>query len=49
MKKWQIWYVCLGALFLLSGVVGCLLLHFAPVAGLAGFKFVYNHLDVAGI
>ena len=40
MKKWQIWYVCLGALFLLSGVVGCLLLHFAPDAGLAGVKSV---------
>ena len=42
MKKWQIWYVCLGALFLLSGVVGCLLLHFAPDAGLAGVKSVAN-------
>ena len=42
MKKWQIWYVCLGALFLLSGVVGCLLLHFAPDAGLAVVKSVAN-------
>lgn len=40
MRKWKLWYLGIGILFLICGIVGAVVLNTAPDAGLAAVKSV---------
>ena len=40
MKKWKLWYLGIGILFLICGIVGAVVLNTAPDAGLTAVKSV---------
>ena len=40
MRKWKLWYLGIGIMFLICGIIGAVILNTAPDAGLAPVESV---------